>query len=66
MTEFMQDRLRAKFSEILNAESVEGGSNTPDFILAAYLVGCLIAFEEAVKQRDSFFDWAPDRAEATK
>jgi hypothetical protein len=34
---------------------MENKSNTPDFILARYLVGCLEQFDLAVVQRDSWY-----------
>ncbi len=37
-----------------NRYGMENGSNTPDFILAEYLVKCLAAFDEAVNQMTSF------------
>lgn len=37
----------------LNRYSAENGSNTPDFILAQYLLACLAAFDAAVQQRES-------------
>ncbi len=36
----------------INKHSVENRSNTPDFILAQYLMACLNAYESAVNQRD--------------
>ena len=42
------ERIRAQ----LNAVSAENGSNTPDFILAEYLVSCLAAYERAVNARE--------------
>lgn len=39
----------------LNRYSAENGSNTPDFILAQYLLGCLAAFDAAVSQRAAWY-----------
>ena len=50
-------KLADELREFLNARSVESGSNTPDFILADYLLGCLAAFEGAVNARD---EWNSD------
>lgn len=36
---------------LINRHSQENGSDTPDFILADYLVGCLSAFDTAVRRR---------------
>lgn len=46
-----QDQLRA----LINANSLEGVSNTPDFILANYLFDCLAAFNAAVDARESWY-----------
>ena len=40
---------------LINKYSIENGSNTPDFILAAYLVNCLIAFNRASRHRESWY-----------
>jgi uncharacterized protein YecE (DUF72 family) len=47
----LSERLRC----LLNQESAENGSNTPDFILAAYLLACLDAFDVAVHDRDVWY-----------
>jgi hypothetical protein len=39
----------------LNRHSMENGSNTPDFILADYLIGCLMAFNTNVNQRSTWY-----------
>lgn len=41
-----------EIARTINRCSAEGGSDTPDFILAEYLVGCLEAFEHATTSRD--------------
>ena len=40
---------------IINRYSQENASNTPDFILAQYLVGCLAAWNTAVQQRETWY-----------
>jgi hypothetical protein len=40
---------------LINHYSQENGSNTPDFILAGYLVACLTAFNEASKAREIWY-----------
>lgn len=37
--------------EALNEYNAEAGSNTPDYILARYLMACLNAFDHATKER---------------
>jgi hypothetical protein len=39
----------------LNQFSAENGSNTPDFILAQYLLGCLAAFNAASRARETWY-----------
>jgi hypothetical protein len=33
----------------------ENGSNTPDFVLAEFVLGCIATFDEAVKRRDHWY-----------
>jgi hypothetical protein len=40
---------------LINRHSVENGSDTPDFILAAYIEGCLELFARAAKARDGWY-----------
>ncbi len=42
---------RGDLASLLNQHSKEQGSNTPDFILAQYLVDCLEAFDRATLDR---------------
>lgn len=39
---------------LINKYSKENGSDTPDFVLTNYLLGCLEAFDSAVKVRESW------------
>lgn len=61
--------LRGTMESILNIASAENGSNTPDFILAQYLLRCLEAFDEAVNAREKWYgrdkDTNPWTAEAS-
>jgi hypothetical protein len=43
--------LASDIQHAINFHSAENGSNTPDFILAEYLLGCLAAFDKAVQMR---------------
>lgn len=40
---------------LINRCSMENGSNTPDFILAEYLIGCLQSYDRAVRARDKWY-----------
>jgi len=54
-------KLSTEIGELLNTHSRENASDTPDFILAEYLMSCLEAFELAVCRRESFYGRpAPD------
>jgi len=46
---------RKELEQVINRHSKENGSNTPDFILAVYLVSCLRAFDDAVNCRESWY-----------
>ena len=50
-----QKTLQEDIAAVLNRHSVENASNTPDFILAMYLLNCLAAFDEAVQQRETWY-----------
>ena len=41
-----------EFAEVINRNSLEGESNTPDFVLAKYLFDCLIAYNQALVTRE--------------
>jgi len=43
--------LHDELQSLLNRHSKENGSNTPDHVLAEYLVSCLAAFDHAMRMR---------------
>jgi hypothetical protein len=45
--------------QMINHYSQENESNTPDYILAQFLVGCLAAFNTAVQQRENWYGRDP-------
>ena len=47
--------LREDLAGLLNKHSAENGSNTPDFILASFLMTCLTAFDLASKAREKWY-----------
>jgi hypothetical protein len=47
--------LRRDLAAVINRHSAENDSNTPDFILAGFLVDCLDAYAGAVVARGSWF-----------
>lgn len=40
--------MKMEISAVLNKYSVENRSNTPDFMLAEYMLGCLTVYENTV------------------
>jgi hypothetical protein len=49
---------RKELENLINAHSMENGSDTPDYILAHYLHTCLDAFDSAVKERTRWYSKA--------
>jgi hypothetical protein len=49
------ETLLERITQAINATSSENGSNTPDFILAEYLVGCLEVFNKTVNRRAEWY-----------
>lgn len=47
--------LEARIRVALNQCSAEHASDTPDYILAEYLTGCLNAFDQAVRMREKHY-----------
>lgn len=47
--------LRNELSSLLNRASRENQSNTADFILSEYMIGCLEAFERATQKRSEWY-----------
>lgn len=45
--------LQKDLAALLNSYSAENGSNTPDTVLADYLLSCLEAFNTAVRTREA-------------
>ena len=54
-TDQQNEPLRREIEQLINRYSRENESNTPDFLLAAFLTSCLIAWEETTKLRDRWF-----------
>lgn len=46
-----RDALIRELTAVLNRHSAENASNTPDYILAEYLVSCLDTWNRFTKQR---------------
>ena len=48
-----------ELESLINRYSKENESNTPDFILAEYIKGCLKVYAETINKRDNWFDFKP-------
>lgn len=51
---------RKELQKLINRESMENGSNTPDFLLAEYLADCLAAFDRVVSAREKWYGREPE------
>ena len=49
------DEFEKELTNLINKCSRENDSNTPDYILAQYMFSCLMAFNTAVQQRETFY-----------
>lgn len=49
-TEFQNE-----LEQLINRHSMENGSDTPDFILAEYLVGCLKVYDATIEKRCTWY-----------
>jgi hypothetical protein len=43
-----------ELEQLVNKHSIENESDTPDFILARYIRGCLDNFSDTMKRRDKW------------
>lgn len=46
---------RKEIEIAINSHCLENGSDTPDFILAEYLIDCLRIFDKAVNRREIWY-----------
>lgn len=56
-----------ELAELINKHSMENPSNTPDFLLAGYLTGCMRVFAETMHSREFWYgrdkEWFVPEAE---
>lgn len=50
------ETFRKELEGLINKNSIENGSQTPDYILAEYLIDCLTAFDRATNLRDVHYN----------
>ena len=51
----MPTDLEAELTDLLNRYSAENGSDTPDWVLAQFLLGCLDAWDKGVRRRQRWY-----------
>lgn len=49
------NKFKKELVELINKHSIENGSDTPDFILAEYINGCLENFNTITLQREKWY-----------
>lgn len=55
LTEEQRETLARGFAEVINCNSIENASNTPDHILGEYLVNCLEVFHKVNHRREWWY-----------
>lgn len=50
-----KSKLEKKLTELINSESRENDSNTPDYLLSEFMMNCLDAFELASNKREVWY-----------
>ena len=60
-----KEMFRAELEVIINKYSMENSSNTPDWIIADYLVSCLDSFNRSVGAREKWYDKEPEEIRPT-
>ena len=60
--EYNRKKFTKELETLVNRFSLENKSNTPDFILAEFMVHCLAAFEATSLRRESWFGVSLDIA----
>jgi hypothetical protein len=54
-----QAKFMQELQELINRHSMDNESNTPDFLLAEYLMGCLSIYASTLARRDAWFNFKP-------
>lgn len=49
-------QFRKEIEGVINKHCIENNSNTPDFVLANYLIDCLQAFDKAIVSRNKWYN----------
>lgn len=51
----LRERHSRELAELLNKHNRDQNARTPDFILSEFLLNCLDAFDQAIRERKMFF-----------
>ncbi len=51
-----KSKFKKELESLINKNSMENGSNTPDFILAEYLMDCLKAYDKLENARAKWYN----------
>jgi hypothetical protein len=54
------EQLRKDLTDLFNRHSVENESNTPDYLLAEFVLQCLAQFERFIQARDAWYGMNPE------
>lgn len=60
-----QPSLEARIRDAINCVSAENESDTPDFILAQFLIGCLNLFDMSVNKREQWYGRSKNKPRPT-
>jgi len=55
VAQMLYPEFQKELASLINKHSMENESNTPDFILAGYLVECLNSWNKAVVHRKNWY-----------
>lgn len=55
------ERFQKELEATIKRQSMENGSDTPDFILAEYLTDCLVAWNRATLRREQWYKPAQEK-----
>ena len=59
---YEETEFERELKELINKHSVENDSDTPDWLLAKYLTGCLTVYTSVVMAREKWYNrelWLP-------
>ena len=54
-----KNNFKSELRSLINIHSIENGSDTPDYLLAEYLIACLKVYEGVVTKRDMWYNFKP-------